>query len=218
MVHADEFAAADGAARDIAMLLRTACERRGVAYIAFSGGERVKPMLHALRSEDLPWSRVHVYQVDERVAPDGHRERNATNLQAELLDKVDIPAANVHLLPVTEPDLDAAAAAFGAKLPRFDVMHMGIGEDGHTASWPPGDPVIEVRHQPIAVVGPFNGRLRMTVTPGVVAHAHDIVFLVTGSSKRDALTRLLACDRSMPASHVPPERTVVHCDRAAYPG
>lgn len=214
-MHADELAAADGAARDIAALVRTACERRGVAYVAFSGGG-VKPMLDVLCSEDIPWSRVHVYQVDERVAPDGHPDRNATSLQADLLDKVDVPPTNVHLLPVTEPDLDAAAAAFGARLPRFDVLHMGIGEDGHTASWPPGDPVIEVRHQPLAVVGPFNGRLRMTITPGVVAHAHDIVFLVTGASKRDALARVLAGDPTVPASHVPPDRTVVHCDRAAY--
>jgi len=217
-VHGDEFAAAEGAAREIAALVRTACERRGVAYVAFSGGDRITPMFHALRSEDVPWNRVHVYQVDERVAPDGHRDRNATTLQAELIEKVALPPTNVHLLPVTEPDLDAAAAAFGARVPRFDVMHMGIGEDGHTASWPPGDPVIEVRHQPIAVVGPFNGRLRMTVTPGVVAHAHDIVFLVTGASKRDPLAKVLAGDPAVPASHVPADRTVVHCDRDAYPG
>jgi len=218
VVHRDARAASESAAHEIAALLRAAVAQRGTANVAFSGGGSARPMLQALAREDVPWNRVHVYQVDERVAPDGDPSRNATELYSELLDEVSIPAANVHLLPVTAIDLDDAAASFGARLPRIDVMHMGMGEDGHTASWPPGDPVVDVRHQPITVVGPFNGHLRMTVTPGVAARAHDIVFLVFGSPKRAPLARMLAGDPDIPASHVPPERTVVHVDRAAWDG
>jgi 6-phosphogluconolactonase len=207
-----------GAARDIAAMLRAAADNRGTANVAFSGGSNAQPMLEALAAEDVPWARAHVYQVDERVAPDAHPDRNAVILQSALLDKVAIPESNVHLMPVAEPDLEGAAPAYGASLPRFDVLHMGIGEDGHTASWPPGDPVIDVRHQRVAIVGPFNGRLRMTITPAVVDTAHDIVFLVTGASKRPALERMLAGDPTIPATHVPGERTVVHADRDAYGG
>ena len=169
VVHRDADAAAKSAAEEIAALLRAAATQRGVANVAFSGGGSAGVMLRELAQQEVPWNRVHVYQVDERVAPDGDPDRNATSLCRDLLDVVAIPRANVHLLPVTATDLDEAAATFGAHLPRFDVMHMGLGEDGHTASWPPGDPVIEVRHQPLAVVGPFNGHLRMTITPGVTA-------------------------------------------------
>jgi 6-phosphogluconolactonase len=202
----------------MAALLRAAVESRGIANVAFSGGSNAQPMLEALAGEEVPWARTHVYQVDERVAPDAHPDRNAVILQHSLIDKVPIPETNVHLMPVTEPDLEGAAAAYGSAFPRFDVLHMGIGEDGHTASWPPGDPVIEVRHQPVAIVGPFNGRLRMTITPAVVEMAHDLVFLVTGASKRPALERMLAGDPEIPASHVPGEHTVVHADRDAYGG
>jgi 6-phosphogluconolactonase len=217
LIHPDEPTAAVEAAHDIAARLRDAIDARGVAYVAVSGGATATPMLEALAHDDLPWTGIHVYQVDERVAEDGHSDRNATALRAALLDKVPIPPANVHLLPVTAPDLRAAAAAFGASLPRFDAVHMGIGPDGHTASWPPGDPVIDVRDQQVVVVGPFNGRDRMTITPAVTDDARAVVFLVVGANKREALAHMLAGDPATPASHVPFERTVIHADRAAAP-
>lgn len=218
VVHPDPTSASESAARDIAALTRAAVDLRGTAHVAFSGGSSVGPMLEALAHEPLPWRKIHVYQVDERVAPDGDPARNANALCSLLIDEVPIPSSNVHLLPVTATDLDHAAAAFGARLPRIDVMHLGMGDDGHTASWPPGDPVIDVRHQSVAVIGPFNGHLRMTVTPAAVAKAHDVVFLVFGANKREALGRMLAGDPDTPASHVPRERTVVHVDRAAWDG
>jgi len=218
VVHPDPQTASETTAREIAAVVRSAVEQGGVANIALSGGNTATSMLAALSRQEVPWARVHVYQVDERVAPDGDANRNATALTAELLDAVPLPSGNIHLLPVTATNLDDAASAFGARLPRFDVVHLGMGNDGHTASWPPGDPVIEVRHQPIAVVGPFNGHLRMTVTPAVTSPSHLIVFLIVGVSKREPLAAMLAGDPAIPASHVPRERTVVHVDRAAWDG
>jgi 6-phosphogluconolactonase len=215
LIHDDEQAAADAAAADIAGRLRDAVAARGVAHIAFSGGSSAPPMLVALAADDVPWANVHVYQVDERVAPDGDDDRNANDLCASLVERVGLPAENVHLMPVTAADLEGAATAYGAALPRLDVIHMGIGPDGHTASWPPGDPVIGECDRPVTVIGPFNGRLRMTVTPGVVEDGRHIVFLVVSASKRDALARMLAGDPDVPASHVPFGRTTIHADRAA---
>jgi 6-phosphogluconolactonase len=217
LIHDDDGAAAIAAAADIAARLRGAVAARGVAHVAFSGGSSAPPMLEALAADDVPWTAVHVYQVDERVAPDGDEDRNANDLCASLVDRVDLPAANVHLMPVTAADLATAAPGYGAALPRLDVVHLGIGPDGHTASWPPGDPVIGECDHPVAVVGPFNGRLRMTITPGVVEDARAVVFLVTGAAKRDVLGRMLAGDPNIPASHVPFARTTIHADRAAAP-
>jgi 6-phosphogluconolactonase len=217
VAHADGGAAAAAAARDIADHLREAVRQRGRAHVAFSGGSTAPPLLRALAAEALPWAQIHVYQVDERVAPDGDADRNAGALQEVLLDAAPIPPANVHLMPVTADDLDAAAADYGDALPRLDVAHMGLGDDGHTASWPPGDPVVDEQRRPVVIVGPFNGRLRMTVTPPVVDAAREVVFLLYGASKREPLGRMLDGDRSVPAARVPAAHTVVHCDVDAYP-
>jgi 6-phosphogluconolactonase len=218
LIHADADGAIEAAGRDIAARLRETIAARGVAHVAFSGGSDAPPMLTTIASEDIDWSAVHVYQVDERVAEHGHEDRNATALRESLLDRVAIPVANVHLMPVTEPDLESAADDYGRQLPRLDIAHMGVGPDGHTASWPPGDPVIGERRRRVTVVGPFNGRLRMTVTPVVIDETEAIVFLVVGKSKRDAMARMLAGDQDIPASHVPMNRTTIHADRAAVPG
>jgi 6-phosphogluconolactonase len=217
VAHVDGDAAAAAAAREIARHLRDAVQARGAAHVAFSGGSTAPPMLRALAAEALEWDHVHVYQVDERVAPDGDPDRNAGPLQDALLDVVPVPAGNVHLMPVTADDLDAAAAAYGDALPRLDVAHLGLGDDGHTASWPPGDPVVDEQHRPVVIVGPFNGRLRMTVTPPVVDAARAVVLLVYGATKREPLARLLDGDASVPAARVPTDHLVVHCDVAAYP-
>jgi 6-phosphogluconolactonase len=215
LVHALEPLAAAAAARDIARVLRDAVAARGVAHVAFSGGSSAPPMLAVLASQrHLPWRLVHVYQVDERVAPDGDAARNATALRDSLLEAVPLPEDNVHLMDVTAEDLAAAAAAYAGALPRLDVVHLGIGPDGHTASWPPGDPVL-LATAPVAVVGPFNGHVRMTITPPVVADARSVVVLATGESKREPLARMLAGDPATPASHVPFARTTIHTDRAA---
>jgi 6-phosphogluconolactonase len=171
-------------------------------------------MLVVLAAVDLDWEHVHVYQVDERVAPEGDPNRNATLLRRALLEPAPIPSENVHLLPVDADDLDAAARQFGSELPVLDVVHLGIGADGHTASWPPGDPVVSITDRLVAVVGPFNGHVRMTITPPAVDQAERVVFLVTGAAKRDALARVLRRDPSVPATRVGLDRAVIYCDEA----
>ena len=191
----------------VAARLAEAIDARGRATLAVSGGSTPTAFFAELAVRKLPWESVHVFQVDERVAPPGP-ERNMTGLREALLERVPIPAGNVHPMPVDESDLAAAAAAYGEEMRavigtggRLDVVHLGLGDDGHTASWPPGDPVVDATDD-VAVVGPFNGRLRITLTPPPVNRADWIVWLISGVAKAAALRGLLAGDPALPASRV----------------
>jgi 6-phosphogluconolactonase len=186
-----------------------AIAERGEAHVAVSGGSTPAPMFTLLGAIDLPWNSIHVWQVDERIAPDNDPARNARQL--EPLQRA---GATLHLMRVTATHLAGAAIDYGAALPRrLDVVHLGLGDDGHTASWPPGDPVVDTA-SPCAIVGPYNGHLRMTLTPPVVNAARARVFLVSGESKRPMLDRLIfKHGDNIPARQVQRQETVVLTDR-----
>jgi 6-phosphogluconolactonase len=214
----DSATLATRAADHVAAHAEQAVRERGLFTVAFSGGSTPARMFDALSERKLPWEAVHVFQVDERVAPDGHPDRNYTDLAAHLLDRVPIPPENVHPMPVTAGDLEEAARAYAADLAEvtgdgvLDLVHLGLGDDGHTASWPPGDPVVDAvgpNDPDVAVVGPFNGRLRMTLTPKAVSRAGAVLWLVDGAAKAPVLARLLAGDAAIPASRVRRDRAVV---------
>lgn len=199
---------ATAAADAIASGLRASLRVRSRACLAVSGGSTGPALLAALAAIDLPWDDVDIWQVDERVAPDGDPDRNADQL-------VDAPG-RVHLMPVTEPDLVAAAAAYAAGLPeRFDVIHLGMGPDGHTASWPPGDPVIDST-RPVDLSGEYQGRVRMTLTPPVIDAARTRVVFVTGADKADAIAAWIdGPPAGRPIERVPTDSTIIALDPAA---
>lgn len=195
----------------MARRLRAAVKARGTAAIAVSGGTTAPPMLRALA--DMPgiaWDAVGVWQVDERVAPDGHPDRNASQLD-------DLPGRH-HLMPVTAADLRRAARRYAGGLPeRFDVVHLGIGPDGHTASWPPGDPVAD-SERPVDLSGEYQGRVRMTLTPPVVNAARARLVLVTGADKAEPVASFVQHQgdhRTLPALRISRRATVVVLDPAA---
>ncbi len=191
----------------VADRLCTAIAERGEAHLAVSGGATPLAMFAALAALPLPWPQVHVWQVDERVAPEGDQDRNAGQLDA-LRDV----GAVIHLMDVTNPSLVVAAASYAAELPdRFDVIHLGLGDDGHTASWPPRDPVVNLTER-VAVVGPFKDRVRLTLTPPVVNNARHVMFLVAGAAKAPMLARLLRGDLSIPATVVRRTGTTILTD------
>lgn len=199
-------------ARSIARRLNAAIRRRGSATLALSGGSSAPPMLAVLAGLDVPWAKVGVWQVDERVAPDGDPSRNANQLAG-------FPGRH-RLMPVTAPDLAAATKRYARTLPeRFDVIHLGLGDDGHTASWPPGDPVID-RVEPVALSEPYQGRVRMTLTPIVVNAATGRVVLTRGAGKAAALVSWLdgTDGPEPPIARVRTTRTVVFTDAAAGVG
>ncbi|HVM66932.1 MAG TPA: 6-phosphogluconolactonase [Acidimicrobiales bacterium] len=209
----DEDALAARAAAWVADLARTTVAARGRFTFAVSGGKTPWAMFATLtQSEDVPWPSVEVFQVDERVAPEGDDARNLTHLHAALSA---VPAV-VHPMPVNAPDLNGAAAAYGRELPaRLDLVHLGLGPDGHTASLVPGDPVLQVTDELVAVTQPYQGHRRMTLTYPALGRAEQLLWLVGGAEKREALAKLLAGDPSIPAGRVTAPKSTVMADAAA---
>ncbi len=212
------------AAAFVAVQARAAVAARGRFLLAVSGGRTPWVMLRALADEDVPWPSVHVFQVDERVAPAGHPDRNLTHLTASLLADAPLPPAQLHAMPVELPDLEEAAESYARTLEEhagrpavLDVVHLGLGPDGHTASLVPGDAVLDVSESDVALTGIYLARRRMTLTYPVLDRARTILWLVTGADKAPMLSRLLAADPSIPAGRVQQARGLVLADRAASP-
>ena len=200
------------AADRLAFRLRDAVRRRGSASVALSGGSTAPPMIAALVELDVPWDGVVVWQVDERVAPDGSDDRNAGQLDPLRT------RCEVRPMPVTATDLRAAARRYAAELPaRFDVVHLGVGDDGHTASWPPAEPDVATSDRPVELVGEFHGLPRMTLTASVVNGARSRVVLATGARKRPVIERWLLGDADLPISRVRRQDTWVYLDEPAAP-
>ncbi len=209
-VDADE--AAGAAADFVADVARRRLARAGAFTLAVSGGSTPQKMFAALDGLDVPWEQTVFYQVDERVAPRGDPQRNLTGLRHGLSTSYPV----IEAMPVNDPDLDAAAARYAATLPaRFDLVHLGLGADGHTASLVPGDPVLEVTDELVALTGEYQGHRRMTMTYRALARADQLLWLVTGQGKRDALARLLEGDTAIPAGRVEAPRSVIIADRSA---
>ncbi len=224
-VFQDADAVAAEGARRIAAAARAAVAAKGSFTLAVSGGHTPWVMLAALANEDLPWAAIQIVQVDERVAPADSPDRNYFHLRQSLLVHAPVPPENVHAMPVEDADLASAAAAYGRTLealagspPRLDLVHLGLGPDGHTASLVPGDPVLDVKDAPVAVTGPYQGHPRMTLTYPVLDNAAQILFVVTGPEKVDALSRLRRQDPGIPAGRVRAASIVVLADQAATGG
>jgi 6-phosphogluconolactonase len=220
------FADADAVAREAAAIIaaeaRAAVAERGRFIMAVSGGHTPWVMLRALAQEDVPWANVHLAQVDERVAPAGDPDRNLTHLRESLLEHAQLPLDQVYAMPVESTDLDAAAKEYAATLtqiagspPVLDLVHLGLGPDGHTASLVPGDAVLKVNDADVAATGIYQGRRRLTLTYPTLNRARRILWLVTGSDKVGMLVRLREADPSIPAGRVNAERALLLADHAA---
>jgi 6-phosphogluconolactonase len=208
--------AAHQAAAIIAAEARAAVAARGRFILAVSGGRTPWLMLRALAGEELPWKNVHIVQVDERVASAGHPDRNLTHLRESLLGYCPLHAEQIHAMPVESANLEAAAGQYARTLENLartpavlDLVHLGLGPDGHTASLVPGDPVLDVTDADVAMTGVYQGRRRMTLTYPILNRARRVLWLVTGSEKAEMLARLLAGDPSIPAGRVSRDNAVV---------
>jgi 6-phosphogluconolactonase len=179
-------------------------------------------MLSVLAKEDIPWARVDLFQVDERIAPDGNQDRNLTHIRESLLLDVPLRPEQVHAMPVESSDLSSATSQYALDLqevagspPVLDLVHLGLGPDGHTASLIPGDAVLNVSGADVAITGNYQGRRRMTLTYPMINRARRVLWVVTGSEKASALQRLLDGDVTIPGGRVRREQAVLFADRAA---
>ncbi len=216
-VAGDEKAAARRAAELIAEAGAAAAAARGPFGIAMSGGRSPWAMLAILGElEEMPWEATELFQVDERIASPGSEDRNLTHMVLGL--SMDHQAA-LRPMPVTQRNLEQAARDYESSLPeRLDLVHLGLGPDGHTASLIPGDPVLEVSDRRVALTETaYQGHNRMTLTYPALAEARQIVWLITGPDKVDALAKLMAGDTSIPAGRVENAHMTVVADAAASP-
>jgi 6-phosphogluconolactonase len=220
LANADTVAAR--AATFIAGRARVAVAAHGRFVMAVSGGHTPWIMLRILARERVPWSGVHVVQVDERIAPAGDPDRNLTHLRESLLENAPLDPAQIYAMPVLAHDPLAAAAEYAKTLAKIagspsvlDLVHLGLGPDGHTASLVPGDPALQVVDRDVAITGLYQGRKRMTLTYPILNRARQILWVVTGSEKAKALGQLLNANVSVPAGRLCPDGALVLADRTA---
>jgi 6-phosphogluconolactonase len=224
-VATDAGAVAQRAAEFIASAAADAVAARGMFTFAVSGGHTPWQMLRALAALPMPWAKTHLFQVDERVAPHGDPDRNLTHIAESLLSRVTLPPGHLHAMPVEALDLALAARGYASELghiagvpPVLDLVHLGLGPDGHTASLVPDDPVLQVADASVAVTAPYQGHPRMTLTFPVLDRARRVLWVVTGLEKVAMLARLANGDRTIPAGRVNSARAVVLADAAAAGG
>ena len=182
--------------------IEAAIAQRGLATIALAGGSTPKPLYEKLAEQDLPWEKIHVFWGDERYVPADHPDSNEGMARRAWLDQVPLPAANIHPMPTDASDPAAAAAQHEAEVqafftistgtfPAFDIILLGIGDDGHTASLFPHTDALQVRDR-LITVGNKDGQPRLTFTAPLINQAHAVLFLVAGASKRPALNHIFA--------------------------
>lgn len=220
LVDADKVARA--AAALIANAARAAVAANGRFAVAVSGGHTPWVMLSMLADEDIPWSGVRIFQVDERIAPLGDPNRNLTHLRESLLERVPLTPSQIYPMPVEASDLEVGVAQYAATLraitgspPVLDLVHLGLGTDGHTASLVPGDSILDVTNADVGLTGAYLGWRRMTLTYPTLNRARCVLWVVTGEEKAHMLARLCAGDRSIPGGRVWQENASVLADRAA---
>jgi 6-phosphogluconolactonase len=221
-VHNDAEAAAQAAAIFIAAKAREAIAARGRFIMAVSGGHTPWLMLRALADEDVPWEAVHLVQVDERIAPAGDPDRNLTHLLESLREIHSLRSDHIHAMPVEAPDLELAASQYATVLNQIagspavlDLVHLGLGPDGHTASLVPGDPVLDVDDADVAIASVYQGRRRMTLTYPIINRARQVLWLVTGKDKAEVVGRLRNGDTSIPSGRIEKEHALMIADRLA---
>ncbi len=207
------------AAEHIATCAMQAIDERGRFTFALSGGSTPWLMLNQLAQLDLPWEHFHIAQVDERVAPDGDAERNLTHILEQFIKRTAIPSGQVYAMPVLEESLDAAADTYMHTLRGLagtpailDLIHLGLGGDGHTASLFPGNPLLDVLDTDVAIARVEHQRIRMTLTYPIINRARNILWLISGADKAGMLRRLFAQDHAIPAGRVNQDQATVFTD------
>lgn len=225
IVAQDAEGAAHCAAGELARACAAALAERGRAHVALSGGRSPLRTFELFARAPLDWASIVVAQVDERCVPAHDARRNVSPIERLLVEQGELPRANLLAMPVERDDLERAADEYAAQLRErlghsgeFDIVQLGLGDDGHTASLVPDDPVLEVRDRDVALTTrPYQGTRRMTLTYPRLQAARERLWLVTGAEKATPLAELLEGRGASPAVRVRRDASVVVADRAASP-
>lgn len=183
---------------------RQSIAERNRFTLALSGGSTPKPLYEAMATQDLPWDKVQVFWGDERYVPPDHPDSNEGMARKAWLNHVPIPAANIHAMPTDAADPTIAAQCYEQELqqvfqlqpgeiPALDVILLGMGDDGHTASLFPHTEALQV-HDRLITVGNKDGQPRITFTAPLINQARCVIFMVAGASKQAALAQIFASD------------------------
>ncbi|MDX5339103.1 MAG: 6-phosphogluconolactonase [Cyclobacteriaceae bacterium] len=218
--HPNAVQVAQSAANYLEQKIKETIKEKGSFSMAVSGGKTPWEMLKLLANASLPWTRVNIFQVDEREAPDGHADRNLTQLFKTLEGSGIITKVNIFPMMVTAENLSQACEDYAENIRTItgdgvlDLVHLGLGADGHTASLIPGDQVCEIVDKDVAMTfGPYQGRNRMTLTYPLINRAKEILWVITGDEKKDMVQRLIAKDPSIPAGKVNQEHAILITDQ-----
>lgn len=211
----------------VKIITRVAQERiqqSGQFSFAVSGGSTPWIMLRQLAISNLDWGKVALFQTDERIVPAGDPQRNLVQIKQQLLDHSALKQDQIFAMPVEQTDLESAARDYSQELhkrcgnpPILDLIHLGLGEDGHTASLLPGDSAL-TSHETIAISNEYQGLRRMTMTYSVINAARHRLWIVTGAKKRAMLERLYHGDRSIPAGRVERDNAIILADEDVVGG
>lgn len=200
-VLADKSALIERAREIILSRIQTAIAAKDRFTIALSGGSTPKPLYEALSTEALPWSKIHVFWGDERYVPATHQDSNQLMARQAWLDKIEIPDRNIHGMNTTADNPQQDAEQYEAHLreffqitegfPTFDLILLGMGDDGHTASLFPHTEALTVSDR-LITVGNKDGQARLTFTVPLINQADCVLFVVAGANKRPALKQIVA--------------------------
>ncbi len=199
-----------------------AISERGQAAIALSGGSTPKPLYEAFSRQALPWEKIHIFWGDERYVPANHPDSNERMARLAWLDHVDIPARNINPMPTGANNTDADAQTYDQELteffhlepgqfPAFDLILLGLGDDGHTASLFPHTDALQICDR-LITVGNKDRQPRLTFTIPLINQARSVVFLVAGASKQDALAEIFAPEANAnqyPARFIQPQGELI---------
>jgi 6-phosphogluconolactonase len=222
MIGKDPAAAAAMAAEWLCERITEDVTARGRCVIALSGGETPWKTLEELITRQVPWHAVHVVQVDERVVAIGDPRRNFTRIHEILCKRGRLEEAQLHAMPVERPDADLAAREYGKTLtsvagspPILDIVQLGLGSDGHTASLLPGDATLKITDRDVAATEVHAGIRRVTLTLPCINRAREHCWIITGAQKAGRLRELLAGREEIPAARVARDNAIVFADADA---
>jgi 6-phosphogluconolactonase len=232
LVYPDRQALVEAALTLVLARIHLAIDQRGSCSIALSGGSTPQPLYAALAHADLPWQQIQIYWGDERYVPATDQDSNYGMTKRAWLDLVPIPAENVHPMPTNFADPGLAAAEYDRQLhqnfgtvvgqiPTFDLVLLGMGDDGHTASLFPHTAALSVRDR-LVTVGEKDGEPRLTFTFSLLNQSRCVMFLISGTSKQTALTAVFAPNSDLnhyPSWGIKPQGELLWLlDAAANPG